>query len=110
MRVPTWCVESCLKLSVEEVPDDGPVVLILGQPASTGKSHALSKRGSVHFHPVYKPAWGLAWRWERGGGEREGGEGESPLRTCTIWLPVGELRNSQHPSFFDVVTQNPSVL
>lgn len=78
VRVPTWCVESCLKLSVEEVPDDGPVVLILGQPAATGKSHALSKRGSVHFHPVYKPAWGLAWRWERerGGRGRERGERE----------------------------------
>lgn len=61
-RVPTWCVKPCLKLCVEEVPDNAAVVLILCQPAATGKGHALSKRWSIHLYPVYEPARGLACR------------------------------------------------
>ena len=76
MRVPTWCVKPRLKLCVEEVPDDAAVVLILCQPAATGKSHALPKRWGIHLYPVYKPAWGLACRWR----ERETEPTESAYR------------------------------
>ena len=60
--VPTWCIQPCLKVRVEEVPDGGTIVFILGQPAATGECHAPSKGWGVHLYPVYKPAWSLAWR------------------------------------------------
>lgn len=60
--LPTWCVQPCLKLRVEEVPDDGSVVFILCQPAATRERHALPKGWGIHLYPVYKPAWSFAWR------------------------------------------------
>lgn len=77
--VPTWCIQPRLKLRVEEVPDDGPIIFILGQPAATGERHAFSERWGVHLYPVYKPAWSLAWK--------EGGT--EPIRTSTQTVSCG---------------------
>lgn len=50
--VPTWCVQPRLKLHVEEIPDEGSIVFILGQPAAAGEGHALSKRWGIHLYPL----------------------------------------------------------